>query len=479
MVPFVNAASLNGIWSQPEKAILFVIKEVDNKPIVDAVYNYTQGIPYCVYDKYDSESMKNYFSNGIIAYETKNKINLKRFKTSFNEPFIKLKQLPVECKKPLETQDPQKNYSVLWQFFNEYYANFDLRIGSRTEWERLGEYYRSQIDNQTSDKKLFDLTSTLLSKLEDGHVELYYQGDFEQGMEVDYEPRKDITAFDQAFRDSYNLEAGTKEYIEQIGKSLVNSFHLIDSNYLTQANHGQEQSLSMPGFPSQPVYTWGVLKLKPEVGYARILQELHFKGSPIESTDEQYQQATQTIDQMMAFYKQQDIKALIIDLRYNVGGDNAINNYLLHYLINKKTTVLKQQSYIDGIAQPLIEFTLSPRKESIRSQDNLFPIYVLSSSYTISSGENLVLSLMALANTKNIGYTTRGIFSDTHTRTLPNGWIFQLPFNKIFAFNNLSYEKVGIPAHTPVDPSNNYLMKTYMDTEQDLILDKLIDEVVF
>ena len=39
----------------------------------------------------------------------------------------------------------------------------------------------------------------------------------------------------------------------------------------------------MPGFPSQPVYTWGVLKLKPEVGYVRILQELHFKDSPIKA----------------------------------------------------------------------------------------------------------------------------------------------------------------------------------------------------
>ena len=170
---------------------------------------------------------------------------------------------------------------------------------------------------------------------------------------------------------------------------------------------------------------------------------------------------------MMAFYKQQEVKALIIDLRYNLGGDNAINNYLLQYLINKKTTVLKQQSYLNGIAQPLTEFSVSPRKESIRSKDNLFPIYVLSSSYTVSSGENLVMALMALTNTKSIGYTTKGIFSDTHTRTLPNGWIFQLPFNKIFAFNNISYEKVGIPADIPVNPANNYLMKCYMDTGTD------------
>ena len=69
--------------------------------------------------------MKNYFSNGIITYDAKNKINLKRFKTSFNETFFQLKQLPDDCKKPLQTQDPLKNYSVLWQFFNEYYANFD------------------------------------------------------------------------------------------------------------------------------------------------------------------------------------------------------------------------------------------------------------------------------------------------------------------------------------------------------------------
>lgn len=109
----------------------------------------------------------------------------------------------------------------------------------------------------------------------------------------------------------------------------------------------------------------------------------------------------------------------------------------------------------------------------MRTKKNLFPIVVLTSNQTVSAGEDLTLELRALDNVTQIGYRTNGVFASTHTRMLPNGWVFQLPFDRNMSHDGKYFEGIGIPPDIEFMPADNYLMKKYNENQIDLFLDRI------
>ncbi len=80
----------------------------------------------------------------------------------------------------------------------------------------------------------------------------------------------------------------------------------------------------------------------------------------------------------------------------------------------------------------------------------------------------------SLDNVSHWGYKSDGIFADTHTRVLPNGWIYQCPFNKNLSHDGNYYESIGIPPDYEFESNYNYLLKQYLDSEKDIILDAIM-----
>ena len=69
----------------------------------------------------------------------------------------------------MSKQDPERNFEVLWQTFNERYPFFRLRS---VDWNKQYRAYRPKVTNETSDDELFNILCRMLDPLNDGHVEL-------------------------------------------------------------------------------------------------------------------------------------------------------------------------------------------------------------------------------------------------------------------------------------------------------------------
>jgi C-terminal processing protease CtpA/Prc len=79
------------------------------------------------------------------------------------------------------------------------------------------------------------------------------------------------------------------------------------------------------------------------------------------------------------------------------------------------------------------------------------PIVGLIGPLTQSAGETFTQALMGRApRVIRVGESTQGLFSDTLSRRLPNGWMIYLP-NEVFRTKEgKAFDAIGIPPNIPV-----------------------------
>jgi len=474
---YASQADLSGIWLDKSRAILYEINNTNGDPVVDKLYTINR--KYCISDTANTKNLKHKFSEASRIDVAGGIMMFYELPTNYPDKprkLLKLNQLPSKCHPPLESSDPALNFRVLWDFFYNYYPSFNERLSSGyASWRDLYLKYSRQITASMSPRELFQLMGKMLAELHDQHIDLYFEGNPDDGLDVNNNTRPDVAKFNQAFAASYGITTDSDSYQATLAKSILNSFNTIDTQYLEQGMYGPELSLSSEEFPAQPVYTWGMIR-NTRIGYLRILQELHFSNESMPTKIAQYNQATKTIDQLIEFFRKQNIDKLIIDNRINFGGEGAINDYLIQYLITDKRIVYKTQEIIDAIPQAIQDFYLQPNDHPLRTKNNLFQIIVLTSNFTVSAGEDLTMQLKALDNVMQLGYRSNGVFASTHTRMLPNGWIFQLPFDRNMSFDGQYYEGSGILPDIEYDPADNYLMKEYNESRTDIFLKRILSQ---
>lgn len=474
---FAASNDLSGLWSEPSRAIIFVIETINNKPTV--VNTYLRNNAFCIIDNASTQHFKTRFMEASRIDVTGDTMFL--YKLSIDYPnrvrtLFKLKQLPANCLSTLKTNDPKLNFEVLWSFFNDYYPAITQRLPNGYEsWQDLYAKYSKQLTPNMSKRALFQLMGKMLGELRDEHVNLYFEGNPKDDLDINNDSRVDVSEFNKAFAQSYDIQPDAEDFINIKAKSITNNIKAIDTRYLEQAYHGPEMSAPISGLPSLPVYTWGIIK-NTRIAYLRILQELDFENDSLADRRAQFRQSTNTIDQLMLFFKAKNINKLIIDIRVNLGGDSEINDYLIQYLITDRRVVSQTQEVIEKIPQPLKPIYLQANNHPLRTKNNLIPIIVLISNQTFSAGEELTLELKALENVTLMGYPTNGVFGSAHDKTLPNGWIFVLPFDKTLSHDGTYYEGIGIPPDVQLLPADNYLIKKYNENQIDIILDKIIKQ---
>lgn len=106
-----------------------------------------------------------------------------------------------------------------------------------------------------------------------------------------------------------------------------------------------------------------------------------------------------------AMAKIADTKALIVDLRKNGGGDPATVAFVTSYLFGKKKVHLNDLYYrrTDETTQYWTD-PAAPGKHFGKNK----PVYVLTSNYTFSGGEEFAYNLRALKRATLVGETTGG-----------------------------------------------------------------------
>ena len=298
-------------------------------------------------------------------------------------------------------QDPVKNFDRLWTVFNERFANFELK---EIDWDEVYKKYRPLIDEQTSNDSLFSVCSRMLDELQDGHVNLIQSGKHERKKAPAYPTRllEDFPLNDAASPNLYDLIRTTYQTLKAENFSTVGKSKNGKIRFATNADYGYLNIMQMSGIPKGKV--------------------------------------AKLIDQAIIAF--QDKKGVIIDVRFNGGGDDKISHTIASRFTSQKQKVYLKRERIPKTDQftELETHFLQPDGP----QQFTKPVILITSDLTASAAEVFTMMMNELPQVTIIGNHTEGIFSDMYDFKLPNGWLATLSHQQYLTLAMYNPEGKGI-----------------------------------
>lgn len=357
--------------------------------------------------------------------------------------------------------DPKYNFEVLWNTFNEQYSYFKER---KIDWDGMYAKYAPQITSETKPLELFLVFEKMLAEVNDGHISM----DVPDELEETYENRlvNTDTEVVEEMPDGFDKKVKNlviEKHVKNVSKFNQGELkwgmvakdvaYIQTSNMISWAHYPIADSLSKDQFWEQ---WWAQLNVADN-HHDDVAQGARFMMDSIVSTIA-------------------DAKACIIDLRFNGGGfDDASVEILNHFAQTETDICTKKVRLGEGFTEKQL-MTLIPSAKTFKGT-----LYILTSHETASAAELLVLGSKEIPNTKIIGSTTEGVFSDILHKKLPNGWTYGLS-NMIYqSMDGVSYEEVGIvPDHKLEYPVNSkdfyeYLFEDLKDGDD--AIEKVIEMV--
>ncbi|WP_317896793.1 S41 family peptidase [Aurantibacillus circumpalustris] len=133
-------------------------------------------------------------------------------------------------------------------------------------------------------------------------------------------------------------------------------------------------------------------------------------------------------------------RAIIIDLRYGVGGSPDMVNHIISHFFKSPTHVI--DIYIRSENATLPYWTVPDSSYGVLTE---IPLYILTSYKTFSAAEGLSYELQALKRATIVGETTRGGAHTVTYRPLSSGFICDIPFGRaISPITKRNWEKIGV-----------------------------------
>jgi carboxyl-terminal processing protease len=174
-----------------------------------------------------------------------------------------------------------------------------------------------------------------------------------------------------------------------------------------------------------------------DIGYLNILTMERFSSSKRRPPDDTTA-LDAALDEAMAAFK--GARAVIVDVSNNDGGFDSLAQHIAGRFADRPRLAYSKSAFGAQGVEPQ-PFEVEPSKRA----RYLGPVYLLTSDVTLSAGEVFALYMRALPNVIHVGETTRGAFSDTITKPLPNGWTLILPPEIYRDPEGQSYEVRGLP----------------------------------
>lgn len=332
--------------------------------------------------------------------------------------FDRLSALPDRCRRPpLRSTDPRVVFDAFWRAFKRSYAFFSERA---LDWDALRARYRKQISANTSNARLFAVLRRMESATNDLHVRLS-AGDrsFIPGLtsfmyrlwgryDALPQPRPDLGEY---------LKVQSREQLRPTILRYLDpgSYRTLDSNlsYGTLANGriAYLQVLGESGFG------------KPQPGLYRLSAELTAARASLAQAFELIARA----------------RALILDVRVNYGGQDAVSMMLAAHLTRHGGVGFTKCARVgDGFGDAQI-FRYAPQRPGFFG-----PTVILTSAQTISAGDEFVMIAKDFPNVITVGDTTAGVYSDPLEKRLPNGWRIGISNERYVAPDGRIYEARGI-----------------------------------
>jgi C-terminal processing protease CtpA/Prc len=175
--------------------------------------------------------------------------------------------------------------------------------------------------------------------------------------------------------------------------------------------------------------------LDEHVGYLRILSFSNYS-----STGDDERALNGALDQI---FSDPTLRALIIDLRVNLGGDDRLGLIVASRLAQQRYPAYRVETQFASAAQEVPKvMTVVPSGSPQFSG----PVVLLIGPLTMSAGEIFAAALMGRTpHITMIGEPTQGLVGGVLGRRLPNGWVFGLPNTRIVLPDGRSFEGKGIP----------------------------------
>ncbi|MCF6271411.1 MAG: S41 family peptidase [Melioribacteraceae bacterium] len=330
--------------------------------------------------------------------------------------FLAAITLYISCSEWLISPDtentPINNFEILWNDYNEHYALFEER---NINWDSLYTVYRPQVTDEMTGRELYNVITSLLANLNDGHVQLR-------------------SAFGTFFSNT-----PTEKYDSNFSINIVKQ-HYLNNNFKIRG---------------EGRFTYG--KIFNDISYLHI-SSFGYGGLSVDSW-------TKDIDKLL----NDGTNNLIVDVRDNQGG-SGLNAYSLAGRFAKERILALYTQTKNGPSRSdftqLTGWYLEPEGFSLTSKS----VILLTNRFSGSAAEHFTLALKLFPNITVVGDTTSGSFANNIYRELLNGWVYRISIQKVFSAEKICYEGIGIPPDIYVKA-----LPLDAELEQDIVLDYAIE----
>jgi len=114
-----------------------------------------------------------------------------------------------------------------------------------------------------------------------------------------------------------------------------------------------------------------------------------------------------------------DMKTMVIDVRFNGGGQDIVSLEILRRFTDKKRKVAFKKAVLGSNYTSRHPIYLKPAPKPYTK-----PVYILTSQQTASAGDFFSLASVSMENVKRIGSHTYGAISDALEKNFPMVGIF-------------------------------------------------------
>lgn len=360
------------------------------------------------------------FGNDHVAVETLHRTSngqgaLRLLGTAADIDLVPLPELPAPCSR--KTPDnPLTNFDIFWATFAENYNSTERK---NIDWNAIRAQYRPMVNADTTPDQLYRILVAMIKPLGDVHA--FIQGPDDKSFSGKRPGTRDEN--DVSRRDA--TKAVDEHLRQDLGVTDIKTFA-----------DGKIAYADLPGGR----------------GYLRITG---FEGYDTDDNlfPENSAVLTEALDSVFTQARIEAWRGLVIDVRYNSGGDDQLGLQVAGRLTDTPYTAYSKQArnnpYDPTGHGRLRVVTVTPDAGPRYTG----PVRLLTSDLTVSAGETFTEAMLGRTPAPSrVGTATQGVFADDMGRKLPNGWSFTVGNEDYSAPGGQNYEDAGIPPtiQTPV-----------------------------
>jgi len=428
---------LYGLWDRTGYGYALLVDEFGATQ-----YEYTRA-GCLISDFLTNREIAEIFNEPTLSNDSAQLTTLPSDDLAFESRFERLERLPELCLE--ETLITERTATVtfehLWHTFNDYYAFFTER---GIDWNAQYTALRPLVNDSLSDEDLYDIIEELLTPLDDGHVFLAYNDEIDGFAER--------RGANQVILESFPLQSeydDINDYAAAIGSQYVQ----IRNSYFDEGSIRKVEGAQ-----------WGTIG--GQVGYLRIgtMTDLLDVGDNVGRNLDAINEIMQS-----AMADLSATEALIIDVRINGGGEDAVSLAIANYFTDqRRLAVTRVARSHAGDTAPVEAYI-----DSANETPYLNPVAVIAAPDTASAAEIFLMAMSSLPQVTLVGENSQGILSVILSRTLPNDWVVSLS-NEVYAdAMGVNHEVTGVPPQVTAATFSLEAIEEGRDAAIDAALDTL------